>query len=174
MRVISDLQLRIGNKTCVADQLVAVIEARNIIKDETDKTVPFTAYALHHGFAKGALFLSSGLPLPGGLRQRQAVLIVLALPALVLAGLPFSSGEEVKNLLTQALSGERAHGLPWAARLPALLTLSTFTTVLLLVRWWWLLRRQLHAGPASWTLWLGWAMLAALLCGLPLFHWGPV
>lgn len=134
----------------------------------------FGLFALHHGFAKGALFLSSGLPLPGGLRQRQAVLIVLALPALVLAGLPFSSGEEVKNLLTQALSGERAHGLPWAARLPALLTFSTFTTVLLLVRWWWLLRRQLHAGPASWTLWLGWAMLAALLCGLPLFHWGPV
>lgn len=65
-------------------------------------------YALHHGLAKGALFLSTGLKLPAGARPRTLVWVLMALPALALAGLPFTSGAVAKLLAKSALPAS-----PW-------------------------------------------------------------
>ncbi len=60
-------------------------------------------YALHHGLAKGALFLSTGLKLPARAGPRTLVWLLMALPALSLAGLPFTSGAVAKLLAKSAL-----------------------------------------------------------------------
>ncbi len=58
-------------------------------------------YALHHAFAKAALFLGVGvLAHTGeGLRARTLALIALALPAMALAGVPLTSGAVAKVAL---------------------------------------------------------------------------
>lgn len=76
-------------------------------------------FALHHGLAKGALFLACGLRS----RRRGAYLL---LPALALAGLPGSSGALAKAGLKQLGDG----GLG-AALEPLLLAASALTTVLM-------------------------------------------
>lgn len=53
-------------------------------------------YALHHGLAKGALFLGVGVVAASGARTLRPVLIVLALPALSLAGFPLLGGALAK------------------------------------------------------------------------------
>ncbi|MDZ7779652.1 MAG: complex I subunit 5 family protein [Gemmatimonadota bacterium] len=67
-------------------------------------------YALHHGVAKGALFLSVGVaervPLEqrGGIVRRKGwILAATALPALALSGAPFTTGALSKGTLKDAL-----------------------------------------------------------------------
>ncbi len=85
-------------------------------------------YAAHHGLAKGALFLGVGIA-----RETRAswVLALLAIPALALAGAPFTSGALVKGLVKPELAGLVA---PWGLALTLALTASTLGTTLLMAR----------------------------------------
>ncbi len=95
-------------------------------------------YAMHHGLAKGALFLSVGLadraPLAAGSTEdawRYRILAGAALPAIALAGLPLTSGGLAKNALKDGL-GELG-GVHYAVVDPLLLV-AAFGTTLLMVR----------------------------------------
>lgn len=59
-----------------------------------------TLFAAHHGLCKGALFIGVGLVKTS---SSQWPLVLLALPALALAGLPFTSGALAKALLSDAV-----------------------------------------------------------------------
>jgi NADH:ubiquinone oxidoreductase subunit 5 (subunit L)/multisubunit Na+/H+ antiporter MnhA subunit len=62
-------------------------------------------YALHHAVAKAALFLGVGVAsrVGTGLWERRMVLAGLALPALALAGAPFTSGAAAKVALKKGI-----------------------------------------------------------------------
>jgi hydrogenase-4 component B len=119
-------------------------------------------YAAHHGLAKGALFLGVGV---AGEIRRAWVVAVLALPALVLAGAPFTSGALAKGLVKPELASLSG---PWAGALPLVLTLSTVGTTLLMSRFLWLVRaglgEYLPAKPWIATPWIG---LIVLMLALP-------
>ncbi|MDW7711918.1 MAG: complex I subunit 5 family protein [Deferrisomatales bacterium] len=96
------------------------------------------AYALHHGLAKGALFLGVGVaPGPAGWgRPRLALALGLGLPALSLAGAPFTSGAAAKAALKAAASSPGAWSA-WPAGavwLGWLLPLAAVGTTVLLAR----------------------------------------
>jgi formate hydrogenlyase subunit 3/multisubunit Na+/H+ antiporter MnhD subunit len=122
-------------------------------------------YALHHGVAKGALFLSVGvfdrLPTDSGRRwgslARPAGLLLLAgvlVPSLALAGAPLTSGVMAKGGLKAALAEV---GGGWYATLDPLLVLAATGTTLLLGRFLYTLpgmksalnRGQVAARPAG-------------------------
>lgn len=86
-------------------------------------------YALHHALAKSALFLGVGVArsFPG----KRLVLIGLALPALALAGMTFTSGALVKTGLKYSLANLAA---PWPQLLDWLLPAAAMGTALLLCR----------------------------------------
>lgn len=84
-------------------------------------------FALHHGLAKGALFLGTGVARGAG-RHRRLALASLALPALALAAAPFTSGSLAKGSLKALVAASGAGG-PAAL---ALLSLSSAGTLLLL------------------------------------------
>lgn len=68
--------------------------------------VALTLYAVHHGFAKGALFLAADVVKAGGTPARLPshwLLLMIAVPALALAGLPLSSGAAAKTAMKALL-----------------------------------------------------------------------
>lgn len=92
-------------------------------------------YALHHGLAKGALFLAVGVA-----RQPSRpwwFWPAQLWPALSLAGLPLSSGAAAKEAMKSALAEAALSGL-WSS-LPLLLSLGGVGTTLLMARFLWLL-----------------------------------
>lgn len=102
-----------------------------------------TLYAVHHGLAKGALFLGVGAALRAEERPlvRTIRRLGLALPALALAGAPFTSGAAAKTGLLKAA----AHlPFPWPGWLAALLPLSAAATGLLMLHFLSLARPQAH------------------------------
>ncbi len=116
-------------------------------------------YALHHGLAKGALFLGVGIARHAD-RHRRSIWLwgLLALPGLSLAGV-LGSGVLAKLTLKHALAGDT---LPaWWALLPGLLALAAIGTTLLVARTLWLMRAADPAAPASRSEWWGWALLLA-------------
>ena len=127
-------------------------------------------YALHHGLAKGALFLSVGLVdrLPPQAWQRFGLLALLVLPALALAGLPWTSGAVAKVLLKAPLYTAELAG--WRAHVETALALAAVGTTLLMLRFLFRLRGQMAVGttPPETTRWLPWALLAAMSLALPL------
>jgi formate hydrogenlyase subunit 3/multisubunit Na+/H+ antiporter MnhD subunit len=91
-------------------------------------------FALHHGLAKGALFLGTGVVISTR-RHRIPVMAGLALGAIAIAGAPFTGGALAKYALKEAAgdtSGWTAAALPW------LLPVSALMTSLLLGRFLWL------------------------------------
>lgn len=132
-------------------------------------------YALHHGLAKGALFLGAGIaarPLAAGWAVH-AARAALVLGALTLAGAPVSGGLVAKFALKEAVHFLPA---PWDGRLGACLAASAVATALLMLRFLYLAwpRPTPNArGPAAglWLPWLGLlaaAWLAPWLLGDPL------
>lgn len=103
-------------------------------------------YALHHGLAKGALFLTVGVvdrtPDWAGGRTRRPVLLLALLPALAVSGAPLTSGARAKGVLTAAL--ERLGGAGYHVLEPLLLA-AAFGTALLLARFLVVLDRRGHA-----------------------------
>jgi len=125
-----------------------------------------TLFVVHHALAKGSLFLGTATPRGTGV-SRIAFLIGLALPALVLAGAPATSGMVVKAHLKELTEGS---GEPWSSLLPEVLFLSSFATALLLGRFLWLIRNQSPAGkttPYGW--WAPWIVSVMASGGLILF-----
>ena len=87
-------------------------------------------YALHHGLAKGALFLGvAAIPVHGP--ARRLALVLQALPALALAGLPWTSGAWAKGGLKEALATLAS---PWPDLLGVLLLLAAVGTSMLMTR----------------------------------------
>jgi formate hydrogenlyase subunit 3/multisubunit Na+/H+ antiporter MnhD subunit len=118
-------------------------------------------YALHHLLVKGALFLGVGIVAATGTRHLGRVLVPMALLALSLAGLPFTSGALAK-FATKPLFGDG---------LPALLaTLSAAGSALLMMHFLGRLRplanENAGASPRA-GLVVAWAIVAAATLILP-------
>ncbi len=134
-------------------------------------------YALHHGLAKGALFLGVGIAGQAGGRLSgpgaRGLWLALALPGVSLAG-PMVSGMAAKTSLKAAF--EAGMQLPaWWAHLPMLMGLAAIGTTTLIARHLWLLRDMKPGAAASRSEWLGWGFtLAASSLGLILLPWLPV
>lgn len=124
-------------------------------------------YILHHGLAKGALFLSVGIaaqPTPHPI-QRFLLLCGLLLPALALAGAPFTSGMLAKVMLKEQLY---ITPLPWRDWLQILLPLSSMATTLIMARFLYLIWPRIEDHPKGRRprpLFFAWSLLlAAVLC----------
>lgn len=118
-------------------------------------------YGVHHGLAKGALFMGAGLA--AHYRMRTWHWLLMALPAMALAGLPLTSGAAVKVLLKDTVYASDVS--QWLM----LLTAGSAATAMLLLRALWLMWRhqpyaEAGAPPASqlWP-WLALCMMPALL-----------
>lgn len=129
-------------------------------------------YALHHGLAKGLLFLSVGLATsaPGGARGQKAVLAGCVLAGLSLAGAPWTSGMLAKTAL------KKVAGLApgdWPAALGWMLSLAAVGTTLLmarfLVRLRALQRDPVHHHAVAPAIWWPWTVL--LLAVLAVSWW---
>lgn len=119
-------------------------------------------FGVHHGLAKGALFLAAGMVHDG--RLPRLTWLLLLLPALAIMGAPLSSGAAVKYLLKDAwYDSAFAAWAPW-------LTLASFATALLLLRALWLIWRDQQHAPAQrppFGQWLPWAALSVASLLLP-------
>ena len=129
-------------------------------------------YALHHGLSKGALFLGVGIARHPGRLAGPLLWLLLALPALSLAGV-MTSGVVAKLGLKAALHTQAV--LPdWWEHLPRLLELAAVGTTLIMARYLWLLRSESQGDRAPAAAWWGWVLLLAsgpVLVFLP-GHWG--
>ncbi len=103
-------------------------------------------YALHHAFAKSALFLGAGVAaaIGGDAIRRGYVFAGLLLPASALAGLPFTSGAVAKFGMA-ALSTVLPS--PWSHVLAVHLSLIAIGTTLVMIRFLYLVR---PTGAARW------------------------
>lgn len=133
-----------------------------------------TLYALHHGLAKGALFLAAGIANDAAVATtRRVVLAASLLPALALAGAPLTSGALAKVAFKASLVPLPG---PWPGRLGLLLPLAAVGTTLLMARFLVLLWRapvQARRPRAATTLWSAWVALL-LLVALGAWIWpGP-
>lgn len=114
-------------------------------------------YALNHALAKGALFFGAGIARVTGGGGRWLVASGLALPALAIAGAPWTGGSMVKYMIKDLGAGLPGWLVPWIGWL---LPLSSAATALLLGRFLWLIwwemrgRRDGHAHPSMWLSWL--------------------
>lgn len=116
-------------------------------------------FAAHHGVAKGALFLATGIhPL------RPGFWLLLAVPALAISGLPLTSGGAAKAELKHWLAeSDFAH-------LSLLFKLATAGTTLLLARALWLMRQADSTTPKedhSLPRILPWALLSSAALIMP-------
>lgn len=139
--------------------LITVGVGSLILVPENYKEVALTGvllYALHHGLAKGALFLGVGL-----IGTSRWVVAALLLPALALAGLPLTSGAIAKAALK---SGVEVLPNGWPATLELLLPVAAAGTTLLMVRFlhlmWLRATNEKQAAPMLWPIWL--VLLAAV------------
>ena len=114
-------------------------------------------YALHHGLSKGALFLGVGIARHPGRLAGPVLWLLLALPALSLAGV-MTTGVVAKLGLKAALHTPAE--LPeWWAHLPRLLELAALGTTLIMARYLWLLRSENQGDRGTASLWIGWALV---------------
>lgn len=115
-------------------------------------------YALHHALAKAALFVGVGVAEGvAGASRRLAVLLV-AVPALALAGIPLTSGALAKPVLKDALGGL---GDPWGALFGVALPLATVGTTLLMARLIYLVIREPCGAGVGRAPWVSGALLLA-------------
>lgn len=128
-------------------------------------------YVLHHGLAKGSLFLSTAMSLPSGRWQRMLMWLLIAMPGLALAGLPFTSGAMAKLAMKDVLAPS---GLDFALAeyLPVLMTAGAIATMLLVWRFLWAFGARAHTGGNARGLWLGWSLATA--SSLLVFWWLPL
>lgn len=128
-------------------------------------------YALHHGLAKGALFLGVGIAgHHGGRLIPRWLWLMLALPGLALAG-PMVSGMAAKLSLKAALDAGTLTPM-WWQHLPLLLSLAAIGTTGLIARYLWLLREVKPGHAITRSTWLGWGLvLGASSFGLIALPW---
>ncbi|CAI8798738.1 complex I subunit 5 family protein [Methylocaldum szegediense] len=114
----------------------------------TDWPAALTAvsvYAVHHAFAKGALFLGAGVARTVARDKKRLAWIMagLLIPALSLAGAPFTTGALAKDALKRAM---KAVPEPWQDMLAWMLSLAAIGTTVLLMRFLYLVRNEALAG----------------------------
>lgn len=127
-----------------------------------------TLYAVHHGFAKGSLFLGMGLFRSGGLR-RGVALVALLIPALALVGAPWTSGALAKGLLKETTSVVPSF---WEGGLSLALSGASVGTALLMIRLFFLIFLGRSTKELPTDGWLGLAVLiGATLGGTWLVAW---
>lgn len=117
-----------------------------------------TLYVLHHGLAKGALFLGVGVMAATAARWRRPVLVALALTALAIAGLPLTGGALAKLAIKAPLGDDLA---------ATLIGLSAVTTALLMLHFLRVINAGSSAsahGPAPAMIW-SWATATAAAFG---------
>lgn len=132
--------------------------------------VPVLAlYALHHGLAKGALFLSVGLHWPESRVRRALLWLPVALPGLALAGLPWTSGAAAKLAAKEALGQAPDAGL--VSILPELMSAGAVATTLLVARFVFCLADHRDNGTNATPVVAGWMATAA--ASVLLFWWLP-
>ncbi|MCH8498776.1 MAG: complex I subunit 5 family protein [Marinobacter sp.] len=133
--------------------------------------VPVIAlYALHHGLAKGALFLAVGLKWPDSGWPRWLGWGLVMLPGLALAGLPFTSGAAAKTAMKGVLQPDQL-GFGLAHLLPALMAAGAMATTLLILRYLVCLRDTITTGYNTGAILAGWGGLTFI--SLLLFWWLP-
>jgi len=122
-------------------------------------------YAAHHALAKGALFLGVGVitALSRNSRQRALAALLLLLPALAVAGAPFTSRAAAKNALQSAAA---TAPLAWPEWFGVLMPLAAVGTTLLMGRFLQLTWRGRpgHANQIRGP-WGPWAVLLAFVAG---------
>ncbi len=125
-------------------------------------TVVLMLYGVHHGLAKGALFLAAGMIHAG--RLSRVGWLLLSLPAAAIAAAPLTSGGAGKTALKEVWqASEFERWLVW-------LSVASLTTVLLLIRALWLLYRDADDAPSArppLPQLLPWALLSSLAVLLP-------
>lgn len=118
-------------------------------------------FGVHHGLAKGALFLGAGLS--HRFRLPAFAWVLLAIPALALIGAPLTSGGAAKSVLKSAFGeGHFAAWQDW-------LSLGSVATGLLLLKAWWLMREDEKATSERAPLkqLMPWALLCLAPLALP-------
>ncbi len=129
-------------------------------------------FALHHGLAKGALFLGVGMVASRVTSKAQGYLLSagLLIPALALAGAPWTSGMIAKHLLKNQVTSEI---LPWGDWLQILLALGSVAASILMARFLYLVWRQYKSSTAEKTIprvmWLSWCALLLVIVLNPWF-----
>ena len=119
-------------------------------------------YAVHHAVTKGALFLGIGV---AERVQAPWVVAALILPALVLAGLPLTSGAAAKTALKLPLSGAAAW---WIDHLTLVFAIAALGTTLLMARFLWRMRwLPGKPGGLPWTMTAPWVVLSLGTLVLP-------
>ncbi len=119
-------------------------------------------FALHHGLAKGALFLGVGLIVgrKASVVSRYLLFAGLSLAALALAGAPWTSGMIAKVMLKLPVS---LMASPWADWLLFLLPLSSVAASILMLRFLFIIWQQHKAVSTADTkpalMWLSWCVL---------------
>jgi formate hydrogenlyase subunit 3/multisubunit Na+/H+ antiporter MnhD subunit len=123
-------------------------------------------YALHHALAKGALFLGVGVATRGsrGATGRRLVIAGLLIPALALAGLPFTGGFIAKTGLTSLVE---VLPVPWSGLMTFGLSVVALGTTLLMARFLYLIgsQRGRRSGRGA-GLWVPWVVLLSLVACL--------
>jgi hydrogenase-4 component B len=140
-----------------------------LLPDEGDLLLAAVVlYALHHGLAKGALFLGAGIV---DRCRSPWVMVTLAIPALALAGLPWTSGALAKQALKAPVYEATAS---WAGTIEFLLTLAAVGTTLLMARFLWCVRPHAKAvsGALSWEMILPWLVLSLAALVMPWIRGG--
>jgi formate hydrogenlyase subunit 3/multisubunit Na+/H+ antiporter MnhD subunit len=115
-------------------------------------------YALHHALAKAALFVGVGVAEGVSGARRRLVVLLVAVPALALAGIPLTSGALAKPVLKDALGGL---GDPWGALFGVALPLATIGTTLLMARLLYLVTREPGGAGVGRAPWVSGALLLA-------------
>jgi formate hydrogenlyase subunit 3/multisubunit Na+/H+ antiporter MnhD subunit len=124
-------------------------------------------YALHHGLAKGALFLGVGVAAvpPSVAWRRWLVGLGLLLPALALAGAPFTSGMLAKALLKAQVAFVP---MPWGYWIKTLLPWTAVGTTLIMARFLYLTWPRSRATKSKELgIWGPWAALVAAATVVP-------
>lgn len=128
-------------------------------------TIAIAFYALHHGVAKGALFLGVGVAYAyiRSPRTRGLVNLLMVLPAAALVGAPLTSGDAAKNALKAPLGVAPGQWEPW---LTWLLFAAAIGTTVLMGRFLYLVRPGAVGGdvhhPFERGLWGPWVALIVL------------
>ncbi len=118
-------------------------------------------FALHHGFAKGALFLGVGIlqNVPPGTRASRLAWAGLILAVLSLAGAPLTGGAVSKGALKAAVA---LTPQAWPSALFIVLALASVATTVLMGRLAYLMAgRTPGAGRPGAGMWIGWLLMLA-------------
>lgn len=133
-----------------------------------------TLYAVHHGLAKGSLFMATGLlreGRPATALPRAIMSAGIVLPALAIGGLPFTSGAAVKTALKEQLPAAGLEALSLVVQAGAVVS------TLIMLRTLWLMREMAANAPSreklSMLRLLGWSVPASACLLLP-WLWPPM